>query len=37
MAELRFKFDWDWQDADLHYRQAIEANPNFALARCMYA
>jgi tetratricopeptide (TPR) repeat protein len=37
MAELRFKFDWDWQDADLHYRQAIEVNPNFALARWMYA
>ena len=37
MAELRFKFDWNWQDADLHYRRAIEANPNFALARWMYA
>jgi TolB-like protein/Tfp pilus assembly protein PilF len=37
MAELRFKFDWDWQDADLHYRQAIEANPNFATGRWMYA
>jgi eukaryotic-like serine/threonine-protein kinase len=37
MAELRFKFDWDWQDADLHYRQALEANPNFALARWLYS
>ena len=37
MAELRFKFDWDWTDADRHYRQAIEANPNFAQGRWMYA
>ncbi len=37
MAELQFKFDWDWQGADAHYRQAIAANPNFALAHWMYA
>jgi len=37
IAEVRFKFDWDWQAADEHYRAAIQANPNFSLGRSQYA
>jgi TolB-like protein len=37
IAEELFKFDWDWVAADAHYRQALEANPNFTLGHAQYA
>jgi TolB-like protein/Flp pilus assembly protein TadD len=37
MAEVLFKFDWNWPEADAHYRQALEANPNFSQGRWQYA
>ena len=37
MAEVLFKFDWNWVEADSHYRQALEANPNFSQGRWQYA
>ena len=37
IAEELFKFDWDWIAADAHYRQALEANPNFTLGHAQYA
>ena len=37
LAEALFKFDWNWDEADAHYRRALEANPSFSLARWQYA
>ncbi len=37
LAEALFKFDWNWNDADAHYRQALAANPSFSLGRTQYA
>ncbi|MBZ5555949.1 MAG: protein kinase [Acidobacteriia bacterium] len=37
MAEALFKFDWNWVDADAHYRQALDTNPGFSLGRWQYA
>jgi TolB-like protein/Tfp pilus assembly protein PilF len=37
MAEALFKFDWNWVEADVHYRQALEANPSFSQGRWQYS
>jgi TolB-like protein/Flp pilus assembly protein TadD len=37
MAEALFKFDWNWVEADAHYKQALEANPSFSQGRWQYA
>jgi TolB-like protein/Flp pilus assembly protein TadD len=37
LADVKFKYDWDWAEADVHYRQAIDANPSFSVARGLYA
>lgn len=37
MAEVLFKFEWNWVEADRHYRQALDANPSFSLGRWQYA
>jgi TolB-like protein/Flp pilus assembly protein TadD len=37
LAEALFKFDWNWAEADAHYRKALDANPSFATGRWQYA
>ena len=37
MAEALFKFDWNWAEADAHYRLALQANPNYSTGRGQYA
>ena len=37
MAEALFKFDWNWAEADAHYRLALQANPNYSTGRWQYA
>jgi TolB-like protein/Flp pilus assembly protein TadD len=37
LAEALFKFDWNWTEADAHYRQALDANPSFSTGRWQYA
>jgi serine/threonine protein kinase/tetratricopeptide (TPR) repeat protein len=37
MAEALFKFEWNWRDAESHYRQALDANPSFTHGRTLYA
>lgn len=33
---IRSVYDWAWEDAELHYRRAIELNPGYATARLWY-
>ena len=37
MAEVLFRADWNWVEADAHYRLALDANPSFAMGRWQYA
>ncbi len=37
LADVLFKFDWKWAEADAHYRQAIDANGSSSFARGQYA
>ena len=37
LADVLFKFDWKWGEADAHYRQAIDANGSSSFARGQYA
>jgi serine/threonine protein kinase/TolB-like protein/Flp pilus assembly protein TadD len=37
MADALFKLDWNWDEADRHYRQALDANPSFVFGRAQYA
>ncbi len=37
MAEALFKFDWNWDEADAHYKLALQANPSFSLGSWQYA
>jgi serine/threonine-protein kinase len=34
---VRLFFDWSWREAELHYRRALELNPNYATAHQWYA
>jgi len=37
LAEALFRSDWNWTEADVHYRQAVEANPSFSMGRWQFA
>jgi TolB-like protein/Tfp pilus assembly protein PilF len=37
LADVVFKFDWNWAEADAHYREAIRLNGNASLVRGQYA
>ena len=37
LANLRFYFEWDWGDAGIEYRRAIELNPNNANIHLIYS
>ena len=37
LADVLFKFEWKWVEADAHYRQAIDANGSSSFARGQYA
>ncbi len=32
LAFILYKFDWNWIEAEQHFRRALELNPNYALA-----
>jgi len=34
---IKFYFDWDWEGSEQEFRQAVEINPNYALAHVGYA
>jgi TolB-like protein/Tfp pilus assembly protein PilF len=37
IADVRFRLEWKWPEADLAYRTAIELNPSFVDAQTWYA
>ncbi|HXH06123.1 MAG TPA: tetratricopeptide repeat protein, partial [Vicinamibacterales bacterium] len=37
LADLRFYYDWDWEEAEASYRRALELNPSDVYARTQYA
>ena len=37
LAWVTFIHDWNWEEADVHFRRAIELNPKYASARQWYA
>jgi TolB-like protein/Tfp pilus assembly protein PilF len=37
LGSIRFRYDWDWEDAERHLKRAIELNPGNALAHHHYA
>jgi TolB-like protein/tetratricopeptide (TPR) repeat protein len=37
VAWQEFQFGWSWQRAEKHFKQALDMNPNFAMARMIYA
>jgi serine/threonine-protein kinase len=36
LAQVKAQYEWDWAEAEKHYRRAIELNPNFAPAHLYY-
>lgn len=32
LAFILYKFDWNWPEAERHFRRALQLNPNYALA-----
>lgn len=32
LAFVLYKFDWNWEEAELHFRRALQLNPAYALA-----
>lgn len=36
LAVVRMTYDWNWQEAELEFKRAIELNPNYALAHQWY-
>lgn len=34
---INLQYNWDWQATEREYRKAIERNPNYAMARSVYA
>ena len=34
---IRFQYDWDWKEAEKEFREAININPNYALAHHFFA
>lgn len=37
LGVIKFKYDWDWQEAEKEFRQAIELNPDYAPAHYWYS
>jgi TolB-like protein/DNA-binding winged helix-turn-helix (wHTH) protein/Flp pilus assembly protein TadD len=37
LAYVEATYDWNWQDAERHYRRAIELNPNYATTHHWYS
>lgn len=37
LANVKFNYDWDWEDAEKEYVRAIELNPNYFTAHHGYA
>lgn len=37
LAEIEFHFDWNWTEAEKHYKRAIELDPNLATAHEGYS
>ncbi len=36
LAQVQAQYEWDWAEADKHYRRALELNPNLAQAHLYY-
>ncbi|HRH46999.1 MAG TPA: winged helix-turn-helix domain-containing protein, partial [Pyrinomonadaceae bacterium] len=36
LAMVLYKFDWDWKNAEMHFRRAIELNPSYPTAHHWY-
>lgn len=36
LAMVLYKFDWDWKNAEIHFRRAIELNPSYPTAHHWY-
>lgn len=36
LAMVLYKFDWDWQNSEIHFRRAIELNPSYPTAHHWY-
>jgi tetratricopeptide (TPR) repeat protein/TolB-like protein len=37
LASIKFRFDWEWPDAERDFLRSLELNPNSAYARIVYA
>ncbi|MEJ2722993.1 MAG: tetratricopeptide repeat protein, partial [bacterium] len=37
LAAVSYEHDWDWEQAEIHFKRAIELNPNYATAHQWYA
>jgi serine/threonine protein kinase/Tfp pilus assembly protein PilF len=37
LANIRFDYEWDWSGAEKEFKQAIELNPNYAIAHHWYS
>ena len=37
LAEIYFRYDWDWAGAEREYRRSLELNPSYTYARGYYA
>ncbi len=37
MAEVRFRFDWNWPEAEREYKRGLELSPNDALGHTSYS
>jgi eukaryotic-like serine/threonine-protein kinase len=37
MADVKFRYDWDWDAAEKSFRNALELNPSLTDARSLYA
>jgi len=37
LADVKFRFDWDWEAAEREHKKAQELNPNYAVAHIWYS
>ena len=37
LAEIYFRYDWDWAGAEREYRRSLDLNPSYTYARAYYA
>lgn len=37
LGTIKFRYEWKWEEAEMHFRRALEINPNFGMAHHDYA